>query len=72
MHNHVKVVASGHNLGTPTEYLTAQREIVAQYLFVAYHTKFVAQRNFVAEYHLRNVLIILFFSASVFTTFLVA
>jgi len=80
MVNRAKVAVCGrnpgcsqaHNLGTPTECLTAQREIVAQRHFVAHHTKFVAQRNFVAEYNLRNVLNILFCSASVFTTFLVA
>jgi len=41
--------SQAHNLGTPTEYLTAQRKIVAQRDFVAHHTKCVAQHHFVAK-----------------------
>ena len=61
--------SQAHNLGTPTECLTAQRKMVAQHDFVAHHNKFVAQGDFVAEYKLRNVLNILFCSIPVFTIF---
>jgi len=55
--NRAKVAACGrnpgcsqaHNLGTPTECLTAQQKIVAQRDFVAHHTKCVAQHHFVAQ-----------------------
>jgi len=55
--NRAKVAACGrnpgcsqaHNLGTPTECLTAQHKIVAQRDFVAHHTKCVAQYHFVAQ-----------------------
>jgi len=76
--NCTKVAACGrnpgcsqaHNRGTSTECLTAQRKIVAQHDFVAHHTKFLTQRDFVPEYKLRNVLNILFCSISVFAIFL--
>ena len=42
-----------HNLGTPTD--SSTECLTAQHDFVAYHTKFVAQCNFVAKCDPRDV-----------------